>query len=91
MNKNGLQRMTYQVLILDAYMQKVKSHKAVSACYTHKINTTICDVKIKTRGILLIVSNCGVIVSYREMYGSQSITQVANLYLYLDRTDIFKK
>jgi hypothetical protein len=35
----------------------------------------------KTRGILIIINNCGVIVGYRELYGSESLTQVANLYL----------
>ena len=39
------------------------------------------DVKVKTRGILIMIINCGVIVGYRELYGSESLTQVANLYL----------
>ena len=38
---------------------------------------------------LLALSNCGIIVGYRELYGSESITQVANMYL--DMVDQFQR
>ncbi len=74
--------------IRDEYMNKVRSPVNECVCNTHKINTTSCDVKVKTREILSILSNCGVIVGYREIYGSESITQVANLYLNI--ADLFQ-
>ena len=60
----------------------------LSECNTIKIGTTSCDVKEKTRGILLMIASCGVIIGYREIYGSESITQVANMYL--DIVELFK-
>ena len=37
-------------------------------CNTLKSTTTYCEIKCKTRGILLVTSNCGIIISYREMF-----------------------
>jgi hypothetical protein len=54
-----------------------------------KTITHTCDVKVKTRGILLALSNCGIILGYRELYGSESVTQVANMYL--DIVDLFQR
>ena len=31
--------------------------------------------KVKTRGIFLALSNCGIKVGYRELYGTESIRQ----------------
>ena len=56
-------------------------------CNTLKSTTTYCEIKCKTRGILLVTSNCGIIISYREMFGSESLQKVA--LLYLDTLDHF--
>ena len=48
---------------------------------TDKTNVYACDMKVKTRGIQLALTNCGIIVAYRELYGSESTTQVALVYL----------
>jgi hypothetical protein len=46
------------------------------SCNTDKVACTACDSKCKTRGVILIITNCGVILSYREIFGSESLTQV---------------
>ena len=50
-----------------------------NTCNTLK--ATACEAKCKTRGIILAVSNCGIIISFRELFGSESLTQVTALYL----------
>jgi hypothetical protein len=50
-------------------------------CRTDKSNIYACDLKCKTRGIQIACNNCGVVVAYRELFGSESLTQVALMYL----------
>ena len=57
--------------IKDAYISKVRPPEDLNKCNTFKISTTICVVKVKTRGILLMIANYDVRVSYREIYGSE--------------------
>jgi hypothetical protein len=40
-----------------------------------------CEHRCKTHGILLGVFNFGIIIGYRELFGKESATQVALLYL----------
>lgn len=48
-----------------------------------------CDAKCKTKeGVIVAASNCGIILGYREIYGSESCTQVGMFYL--DITEHFK-
>jgi len=66
--------------IKEYYKQQHRKY-ADSTCNTLKKNVTSCDVKCKTRGILLAATNCGIVVSFRELYGSESLTQVSMLFL----------
>ena len=38
-------------------------------------------MKCKTRGIQIACNNCGIVVAHRELFGSESLTQVALMYL----------
>ena len=67
--------------ILEAYLQRKRDSTHISSCNTDKTNVYACDMKVKTRGIQLALTNCGIIVAYRELYGSESTTQVALVYL----------
>jgi hypothetical protein len=40
-----------------------------------------CNYKVKTRGLILAVNNCGIIAGAREMFGAESLSQMAQLYL----------
>jgi hypothetical protein len=59
-----------------------------STCNTDKTTVTSCEIKCKTRGFILLVSNCGITVAFREIYGAESLPQVASLML--DTLDLFK-
>ena len=48
---------------------------------SEKIKLTTCDIKCETRGILIMATNCSIVVSYRKMYGSESLGQVGLFYL----------
>jgi hypothetical protein len=54
--------------------------KIDNSCNTWKAATP-CEIKCRTRGVVLIVSNCGVVISWREIYGAESLAQVALLFL----------
>ena len=51
-------------------------------CNTDKSVVYSCVMKCKTRGILLAASNCGIILFFRELCGSESLTQDLDLDLY---------
>jgi hypothetical protein len=53
----------------------------LSSCNTDKAKVFSCEHKCKTHGILLAVFNCGIVIGYRELFGKESTTQVALLYL----------
>jgi len=81
--------------ILDSFVEKKKKEKAAQynklyelSCNTDKSNITSCDIKCKSRGLILLVSNCGITVSFREIFGAESLTQVAMLMM--DTLDIFQ-
>ena len=71
------------------FLAKTRVNPFPSGCNTDKTISHACDVKVKTRSILLALSNCGIILGFRELYGSESITQVANMYL--DMVDQFQR
>ncbi len=50
-------------------------------CRTNKDNSFLCLNKTKTRGVLIATYNCGFIVGYRELFGSESLSQVTLFYL----------
>ena len=49
----------------------------VFTCNTVKANVYSCELKCKTRGLEIGCTNCGVVVGYKELYGSESLSQVA--------------
>ncbi|CAF1087177.1 unnamed protein product, partial [Brachionus calyciflorus] len=57
-------------------------------CQTLK-SKTLCDFKTRTKGILISAFNCGIVTGYREIFGSESCSQV--LLFYLDVIEKFKK
>ena len=57
-------------------------------CNTNKDNNFLCLNKTKTRGILLATYNCGFIVGYKELFGSESLLQVTSFYLDLIKFSI---
>ncbi len=69
--------------ILDNEIKSIHSKQYANEilCNTNKEERFPCANKTKTRGILLATYNCGIIVSYRELFGSESITQVVLFYL----------
>jgi len=71
-----------------SFYERQHNNAGHATCNTVKKFITSCDIKCKTRGILLCATNCGVVVSYRELYGAESHSQVAMLYL--DTLDYFK-
>jgi hypothetical protein len=50
-------------------------------CNTNKHYKSFCDNKIRTQGLLISSFNCGIINGYREIFGSESISQVVLFYL----------
>jgi hypothetical protein len=51
------------------------------SCNTSKDTQYKCVLKSRTRGLQVACSNCGFILGYREMFCSESSSQVAMLYL----------
>ena len=51
-------------------------------------NSYSCLFKVKTRGLILAAWNCGLLVAWRDMYGAESLTQIA--YMYLDIADSYQ-
>ncbi len=70
----------YELFQQQTYQQKPQS------CNTYKANH--CTMKCKTRGILLAATNCGIVISFRELFGAESLKQVTQLYL--DTFDLFE-
>ena len=54
--------------------------KIENSCNTWKAATP-CEIICRTRGMVLIVSNCGIVISWREIYVAESLTQEALLFL----------
>ncbi len=72
--------------IYDNYIDLKKKERALLysklynlSCNTDKTAVSTCDIKCKSRGVILFASNCGVTVSFREIFGAESLPQVAML------------
>ena len=50
-------------------------------CTVDKEDAYACDMKCKSRGVQIACTNCGILSGYKEMYASESLTQVGNLTL----------
>ena len=50
-------------------------------CNTDKSRVNTCDFKTRTCGIQIICTNCGLFVGCKELHGSESCTQVAEMLL----------
>jgi len=85
-NKQQYKWLRHESVPDDKYNKFINSYKKEDkSCNTLK--ATACEVKCKTRGILLGVANCGIIMSFRELFGTESLTQVTTLYL--DTLDLY--
>ena len=70
----------FEIFQQQTYQQKSQSYNTFKAKH--------CTMKCKTRGILLAATNCGIVISFRELFGAESLKQVAQLYL--DTFDLFE-
>ena len=66
----------------------VDSGQIRTSCNTDKTSTFSCLLKCKTRGVEQACTSCGVIIGIRELFGSESLTQVAQMYM--DMSDHLK-
>ena len=46
---------------------ETREYEAIDYCNTEKINNFHCTIKVKTRGILLACTNCGIVIGAREI------------------------
>lgn len=58
-----------------------KTTTSIPTCNTYKSRIFSCHMKCKTRGIQLACSDRGIVLGFRELYGSESCMQVAQMYL----------
>ncbi len=56
---------------IDAQREKYFSRKNSKEVYKN------CEKKARTKGILISSSNCGIITGYKEIFGSESLTQTS--------------
>lgn len=69
------------------YCKQFQQPQGFSECNTDKTVTNFgrldlsCVNKTKTKGVVLAVFNCGIILGYRELFGAESCTQVCLFYL----------
>ena len=73
--------------MLEDYMATQTNTQELSRCNTEKTQHSI-NNKCKTRGVVLAVHNCGIVLSFREIYGAESLTQVC--FFYLDTLSNYK-
>jgi len=66
--------------LYESFMKSKCTTQDLSSCNTEKTQQSN-NNKCKTRGVVLGVYNCGIILSFRELYGSESLTQVCLFYL----------
>ena len=57
-------------------------------CQIDKSNMYSCLFKCKTRGLILAAFDCGIVLGWRDLYGAESLAQIA--YMYLDILDAYK-
>ncbi len=67
--------------------QNIDRGEIRTPCNTDKTCTFSCLLKCKTRGVELSCTTFAVIIGIRNMYGSESLTQMAQMYL--DMSDHF--
>jgi hypothetical protein len=70
----------------DNYRRKENSKKEAKSnyekiCQVDKTDEHTCDLKAHTRGLLIGFTNCGTIISFKEMYAKESLTQVTRFIL----------
>jgi len=78
-----------QYLPIDIYSEFIKELNAREnldiydeiSCNTNKHFCTPYTKKSRTKGLLISAYNCGIVNGYRELYGSESISQVTLYYL----------
>ena len=62
-------------IVLDDFL--IASKEPSSTCNTVKSDVLPCQLKCRTRGIQIFATNCGIILGWCEIFGSESLTQVA--------------
>jgi hypothetical protein len=67
--------------VLQIFKDRNNSNEIKMSYNTDKSKFLSCDLKCRTRGLQLACMNCGIILVYKELYGSESCTQVALMYL----------
>ena len=68
--------------VLKEYTERKSDTNETYVCQIDKTEMYSCLFKCKTRGFILSAFDCGIILAYRDMYGAESLTQIA--YMYLD-------
>ncbi len=58
-----------------------KNVDSFTSCNTDKTKVFSCENKCKTRGVVVAAFNCGIVLSFREIFGSESLTQIGLMYL----------
>ena len=71
--------------LLTIFCQKqavtVDSGQIRTGSNTDKTSAFSCLLKWKKRGVERACTSCGLIIGIRELYGSESLTQVAQMYM----------
>ena len=67
--------------LLSEFKSGIDTKDAETTCSTDKTKVNTCDYKTRTCGLQIFCSNCGVILGFRELYGSESCTQVSMMLL----------
>ena len=71
----------FYLFLCEEFQQNGEQIRSTTVCNTDKTTVYTCDIKVKTCGVLLACTCCGIIVNYKEYYGAKSCTQVALFYL----------
>jgi hypothetical protein len=80
--KTTLVQYTKKAIVVDEYRDKEESIKEKNKfCNVDKTDSYTCDIKCRTRGIIIACTNCGVIIGSRELYGAESLSQVCQFFL----------
>ena len=71
--------------LIDDFRQSKKdtlNRDKFTSCNTDKDSKFYtCNFKVRTRGIVIAAFNCGIILGFREIFGAESLSQVAQFYL----------
>ncbi len=62
--------------VVETRLPPLVNYVSSAKCSTDKTKVYSCELKARTCGVEIICSNCGIILGYRELYGSESCTQV---------------